>query len=60
MKIVTKRVKKEVQKRTKQLVKRNLSSKHLMLAINARSVSEAGILYNTIICYNNTINVYIL
>ena len=31
-----------------------------MLAINARSVSVAGILYNTIICYNNTINVYIL
>ena len=31
-----------------------------MLAINASSVSVAGILYNTIICYNNTINVYIL
>ena len=31
-----------------------------MLAINARSVSVAGILYNTIICDNNTINVYIL
>ena len=38
MKRVMERIKKEVRKRTKELVERNLNDKHLMQAINMRIV----------------------
>ena len=46
VKMVMKRVKEEIRKRTKQLVNRNLNDKHLMQAINTRVIPVAGYIMN--------------
>ena len=46
VKRVMERIKKEVRKRTKELVERNLNDKHLMQAINTRVVPVAGYVMN--------------
>ena len=46
VKMAMERVKKEVRKRTKELVKRNLNDKHLMQAVNTRVIPVADYVMN--------------